>query len=103
MFLEQKSEKGEVCLDCAGVVGSHVGLSREHSFSVSSLIFMRGLFSNALLERISQDLVQNGRKNGLVVGVRAVSKSQKYQKIVKIGHDGSQGLKKCSKCLRNEL
>ena len=63
MFLEQKSEKGEVCLDCAGVDGSHVGLSRERSFSVSSLIVMRSLFSNALLERISPDSVQNCLKN----------------------------------------
>ena len=103
MFLEQKSEKAEVCLDCAGVDGSHVGLSRERSFSVSSLIVMRSLFSNALLERISPDLVQNGLKNGLHFGAQTVPKSQKYRKIVKMVHDASQGLKKWSKCRRNEI
>ena len=99
MFWEQKSEKGEVCLDCAGVVGSHVGLSRERSFSVSSLIVMRSLFSNALLERISPDSVQNGLKKGLQFRAQNAHVSFKSHNIVKMVHDASQGLKKLSKCL----
>ena len=94
MLWEQKSEKGEMCLDCAGVGGSHVGLSRERSFSVSSLIAMRSLFSNTLFERISPDFVQKYLKKGLHFGVQTVPESQKYRKIVKMVHDASQGLKK---------
>ena len=100
-FLEQKSEKGEVCFDHTGAVGLHVRPSREAPFSVSSTISAGGLFRNGLLERVSQDFVQNGLKKGLPFRGQNVPKMTTIPKILKMGPRVSKMGARASKITEN--